>query len=209
MLMISRTSQARARRRATRGQGGFTLIEVLVTILILLFGLLGMAGVQVRATQAEFESYQRKQALLLLEDMVDRIQANRKAASCYAITATTGSPYAGTDSSGASATASLPACGAAGATLQQQAVANADLAAWSDALFGAAEVKAGNNVGVMVGARGCVVDNTGNLYTVSVAWQGISATAAPAAALTCGTGQYGNEALRRVVSATVQIATLN
>ena len=50
---------------------GFTMIEVLVSLLVITFGLLGLAGLQTRMQQAEFESYQRSQALVLLYDMVD------------------------------------------------------------------------------------------------------------------------------------------
>jgi type IV pilus assembly protein PilV len=182
---------------------GFSLIEVLVALVILLVGLLGLAGLQVRAQQAEMESYQRAQALVLLQDMVDRINANRKVASCYAITTDTanGLPSLGTGYSGA------PACAAG--TAQQNATAVADLTAWSNALKGAAETAGGGNIGAMIGARGCVsYDNTAAVYTVSVAWQGLSATAAPSG-LTCGKGQYGDESRRRAVSATVRIATLS
>ena len=195
--------------RTNSAQSGFTLIEVLVAILVLLLGLLGMAGVQLRATQAEYESYQRKQALLLLQDIMDRLQANRLVASCYAVTSSsTGAPFAGTNSAGtASATASLPACTAG--SLVAQAVANNDLTSWSDALYGAAETLNSNSVGTISAARGCVVANGAGVYTVSVAWKGIAPTAAPPAALNCGTGLYGDEALRRVVSATLQVATLN
>lgn len=192
-------------------QSGFTLIEVLVAILVLLLGLLGMAGVQVRATQAEYESYQRKQAMLLLQDMIDRLQANRLVASCYAITAAgTGAPFAGTKSDGSAATAGtsiIPACTAG--SLVAQAVANTDLTNWSNALFGASEALGSGSVGAISAARGCVVANGGGVYTVSVAWMGIAPTAAPPTALNCGTGLYGDEALRRVVSATLQVATLN
>ena len=200
MFMMSR--RARRPSRVQVRQSGFTLIEVLIAILVLLFGLLGLAGVQVRATQAEFESYQRKQAFLLLQDMVDRIQANRLRAVCYALTAaSTGSPYAGTGAG------TLPTCGL-GAGLDEL-VAQNDLSAWSTALLGAAEVQAGNQIGAMLGARGCVTNDGGGVYTVSVAWQGMSATAAPPAGLKCGTGQYGSDdALRRVVSATLQVSTL-
>ena len=196
---------ATSRRKGRRGradQRGFTLLEVLIAILVLLLGLLGMAGVQVRTTQAEFESYQRVQALVLLHDMVDRLQANRLRAACYALTTntTSGSPFAGTG-------ATLPGCGTGTGT--DELVALADMSAWSAALQGAAETQGTDKVGAMIGARGCVTADGADVYTVSVAWQGMSSTAAPPAALTCGTGLYGNEALRRVVSTTVRVANLN
>lgn len=200
------TRSVPSKRRSA--QSGFTLIEVLIAVLVLLLGLLGMAGVQVRATQAEFESYQRKQALLLLQDAIDRLQANYVVASCYAITnAGSGAPFAGTNSSGGSATAGLAPCGAG--SVQAQAVANTDLAQWSDSLFGASETLSGSSVGAMNRARGCIVANGAGVFTVSIAWLGLASTAAPPAALNCGSGLYGDEALRRVVSATLQVATLN
>ena len=47
---------------------GVSLIEVLVTIVILAVGLLGLAGLQMRLQSSEVEAYQRTQASLLLED---------------------------------------------------------------------------------------------------------------------------------------------
>lgn len=187
-----------------RRNAGFSLIEVLVALVILLVGLLGLAGLQVRAQQAEMESYQRAQALVLLQDMVDRINANRKVAGCYAITTDTanGQPSLGIGYTG------TPACSAG--TAQQNATAVTDLTAWSDSLKGAAETAGGNNIGAMIGARGCVsYDSTAGIYTVTVAWQGLSSTAAPAG-LSCGKGQYGtDETRRRAISATLRIATLS
>ena len=74
--------------------GGFSMIEVLVSLLIIVFGLLGLAGLQVRIQQAEFESYQRAQALVLLQDIVERIHLNRNTATCFRFTTNTtnGSP---------------------------------------------------------------------------------------------------------------------
>ncbi len=81
--------------RAPR-QTGLTLVEVLVSVVILLVGLLGLAALMTNSQKAESESYQRAQALLLLQDMVGRINANRAVAACYAITdATAGTPFLG------------------------------------------------------------------------------------------------------------------
>ena len=62
-------------------------------MIILLVGLLGLAALMTNSQKAEAESYQRAQALLLLQDMVGRINANRAVAGCYAVTtdASTGS----------------------------------------------------------------------------------------------------------------------
>ena len=68
---------------AAAAQRGALLIEVLVAILICAFGLLGFAGMQARATSSEFEGFQRSQALVLIEDMVSRMNANRTHAAEY------------------------------------------------------------------------------------------------------------------------------
>lgn len=193
MLMISSTR---------RHNAGFGLIEILVTLIILLMGLLGLAGLLARSQQAEMESYQRVQALILLQDMVDRINANRKVASCYALTtAADGTPYLGTDYVG------TPVC--ASGTAEQNSRAISDMTAWSDALKGAAELQGSTKVGALLGARGCIRTIATDTYMVIIAWQGLGSTAAPLSSLSCGNNLYGNEAQRRVVSQTLRIANLN
>lgn len=189
---------------------GFTLLEVLISILILAFGVLGLAALQIRGHQAELESYQRAQALVLIQDMVDRINSNRKTAGCYAFTPL---PDGGTVFVGTGATP--PACTAAYGTTQSRARADADVAAWDALLKGAAEALGANQVGAMVGARGCVTLDTTvtpNLYRVSVAWQGVAKTVNPTSVdpnLTCATGNYGTDLQRRVVSYVFPMACLN
>jgi type IV pilus assembly protein PilV len=197
---------------------GFTLIEVLIALVIIVLGLLGLAGMQVRMQQAEFESYQRTQALVLLYDIVDRININRATAPCFAFTtAAGGTPYLGTGSG------ALAACAFSSAA--NNANADASLAAWNNLLLGAAETKGGNSVGAMVGARGCVnydvaselLDGTGTvmpgtgIYTAAGAWQGTNETAVPT--VDCANGLYGpvasGDRMRRTVSTTFRIARLN
>ena len=187
-----------------KSQGGFSLVEVMVSLVILLVGLLGLVGLILASQRAETESYQRSQALLLLQDMVGRINANRRVATCYAVTTDTvnGAPYLGNGSS------LKPAC--AYGTAQANALANNDLTNWSGLLTGTLETLGNSNVGAMVGARGCVsFDITTGIYLVSVAWQGLVLTKAPNATSTCGKGLYGDEALRRGVSMNVPIANLD
>lgn len=58
-------------------EGGFTLIEVLVTLLILAIGLLGVAALQVRGLQYNQDAYVRSQVSFLAYDISDRMRMNR------------------------------------------------------------------------------------------------------------------------------------
>lgn len=187
-------------------RSGFSMVEVLVTLIILLVGLLGLAGLHIQAQRSQTESYQRVQALILLDDMVGRLNANRGAASCYAFVTNgmgTVIPFLGTGA------APVPACTTG--TGPTYDFAKQDLQDWSNLLAGAAEVSGGSSA--IVGARGCVsyvgpADGSG-IYTITVAWQGLGNTAEPPASLSCGAGLYGSETKRRVVSVTLRIATLS
>jgi type IV pilus assembly protein PilV len=171
-------------------QSGATMMEVLVAIIITIVGLLGLAGLQARINVSEMESFQRAQALVLLQDMVDRINANRKNAATY-ITATPVGTGVGIDDCAGKFDAAL------------------DLCQWNNSLLGAAESAGGLKVGAMIGARGCVQQLSATppqQYLVSVVWQGLNATVAPAT--TCGSGQYGSETTRRAVVASIMIGCL-
>ncbi len=64
------------RRAATRRQRGFSLIEVLVTMLILAFGLLGVAGLLVGGVSNAAGSESLNKANQLASEMADRMRAN-------------------------------------------------------------------------------------------------------------------------------------
>ena len=44
--------------------GGFSMIEVLVTLIVVALGLLGLAAMQTQLQTADFEAYQRAQAIV-------------------------------------------------------------------------------------------------------------------------------------------------
>jgi type IV pilus assembly protein PilV len=175
---------------------GVTMIEVLVALLILTIGLLGVAGLQARMQTAEIEAFQRAQAIVLLQDMVDRINATRVNAASYA----TGSVTLGTGS-----TLSCPAA--------PTDVMGKDKCEWSAALTGATETKATVKIGAMNEARGCItvpVTTMPREVVVAVVWQGIASTISPTYT-TCGQGNaaYGSDdKLRRALVARVKIACL-
>jgi type IV pilus assembly protein PilV len=177
-------------------QRGFSLIEVLVSMVILAFGLLALAGLVVKSQASEFDAYQRAQGGVLLEDMVERINGNRANAAAY-VTAT---PL-GTGENQWTSCLTLPI----GATRDQ--------CEWSKALQGAAETRSAVQIGAMIGARGCIeqvqASNTNpglcaaGIYRISIVWQGQTATTAPS--LACGRNLYTDDRTRRALATLVQI----
>jgi len=57
-------------------QTGFTLLEILITVLILSIGLLGLAGLQVSGMKSNHNAYLHSQATILGYDISDRMRAN-------------------------------------------------------------------------------------------------------------------------------------
>lgn len=57
-------------------EGGFTLIEVLISMLVLMVGLMGVAGMQLISFQNNQNAYLRSQATYIASDMLNRIRAN-------------------------------------------------------------------------------------------------------------------------------------
>jgi type IV pilus assembly protein PilV len=131
-------------KKPGKDQQGFTLMEVLIAVLILSIGLLGLASLQANGLRSNFSSYARSQAVVLANDMADRIRANptEAAAGSYNnITATVASP---------------PDCLAADCSTAQ--MVSFDIAAWYANLQGTLPLGTGSVVG------------NGTVFTVSVMW---------------------------------------
>ena len=172
-----------------RRQSGTTMIELLITIVISAFGLLGIAGLQARMQVAEMEAAQRAQATVLLKHMTDRIASNRKNAMGYVTSAALG-------------TGVQYCAGLTGTAL--------DLCDWNNLLAGAAETNGGVRMGGMIGARGCIVNVDAVMprkFVVAVVWQGMTPTAEPGGT-TCGAGEYGDERKRRAIVAPIVFGCL-
>jgi len=174
------------------GERGVVLLEVLVALLITAFGILGYVGLQARTAVANLEAYQRSQALILVNDMAQRINVNRANAASYV-------------TNGVGATDP-------GDCTTKTAGVSRDLCEWTTSLRGAGEKKGTTLVGAMLNARGCIspIDNLTSgrpRYQVSIAWQGMRASGAPAIA--CGKDTFSSEELRRAVAVVVQVADLS
>ena len=183
-MLITRNFSSR------RSMRGVSMLEVLVAIFVLTIGLLGTASMQSQMQTSQVESYQRAQAIVLLQDMVDRVNANRKDVA----------NYVSADLGLSSQDCSVPGT-----------VAGKDLCEWNNALFGAAEMKGTQTLGAMTGARGCITNPVTTMpreIVVSVVWQGMRPTVAPGGT-TCGQNQYGaDDKQRRAMIARITIGCL-
>lgn len=96
---------------------GFSLLELLVTLVVLSIGLLGIGLMQTTNLGLSKTAYSRTQAMLLASDIADRIRANENFASNYVTTS--------------NASNTTPGC-IAGAACLGAALAAADIQDWSN-----------------------------------------------------------------------------
>ncbi len=88
-MRVSVTTDSRHPR-----QRGFTLLEVMISVLVLSIGLLGLAGLQASGLRSNHSAYLRSQAVTYSYDIIDRMRANRLSAlsGTYNIALGTGAP---------------------------------------------------------------------------------------------------------------------
>jgi len=204
--------------RRHKHQRGTTLMEVLVTLGILAFGLLGLAGLHNKIQQANTESYQRAQAIVLLSNIVERMNVapaiNAAAVACYSLpTDAERDTCLAMRVEGYVSTTVFGTDNPQPSSCPSEAGPARDQCEWSALLKGSTERRASSNVGAMIGARGCITRMqapdptpavcTPGIYRVTVAWQGFSKAAAPADA--CAANLYGDDGYRRSVSARVVV----
>lgn len=129
------------------GERGFTLMEILISVLVLSVGLLGLASLQAAGLSANNSAYFRTQAIHLANDMADKIRANP-------VEVTTGT------FNNVSAPVASPTDCSQGTNCTTTEVAQHDIAEWYGSL--ASELP---------GATGTITRNAGTqVVTVSVMW---------------------------------------
>lgn len=83
-------------RRLNRGrQGGVSLIETLVTLLVLSVGLIGLASLQTRTLQFNQDAQLRSLANVLLDDMAERCRDPQASAASLASETASWQQYVG------------------------------------------------------------------------------------------------------------------
>jgi len=105
-----------------RKHAGFTLIEVLVSLLVFSIGLLGLAALQLQSLKFNQSAYQRSQASLMAYDVLDRMRSN-------VLAARNGNYNIGLDDPG-----TLTSCTGTGVTCTSAQIATFDLFEWKQAL---------------------------------------------------------------------------
>jgi type IV pilus assembly protein PilV len=179
----------------TKQQRGFSLIEVMVSVLITSVSLLGMAGVQVTSKRASHEAIQRTTATTMAMDILERMRSNPQGLAAYSSAALGG----GTITAEPTPTCSNDTTDVCN-SLQ---LAAHDLWEWEQAIDGAAETRLVDEVEVATGGlvkpTGCIAV-AGGMVTVTMAWEGYEALSSPGGNL-CGVGlgKYGTEDDKRQV----------
>lgn len=181
-------------------QRGFSLLELLVSLVVFSVGLLGVAGLQMVSKQAGYEGMQRTLASQVAYGLLEDMRTNGSGISVYA---------AANDLGGGSLSA-LPVSSCRDpntpCTPAQKAVH--DLWYWERMVDGAQELGVEGQTGGLVFPTVCVDGPGGGvagIYLVSVAWRGGVELANPETSQ-CGAGggNYGaGDRYRRVI----QVAT--
>jgi type IV pilus assembly protein PilV len=139
------------RNSRSRGQRGFTLVEMLVALVVLSIGLLGVAALQLMSLRSNYGSAMRSQATFLAYEIVDRMRANRTAALAGQYNVVLGAnKTAGT-------------------------VAGDDVIAWKQNI--ARTLPAVDNAGTPEVADGAI-SQAGNIFTVTIRWNDYDDTGA-------------------------------
>jgi len=122
-------------------QGGFTLIEVLVSVLVLSIGLLGLASLQANSLRNNTDASLLTRAGYIASDIVERMRANASQASLYPGT-----------------TAAAVGGGCLTAVCTPVEMVGNDLAEWNTLLA------------ALPSGQGEIIALGGGLYTITVRW---------------------------------------
>lgn len=181
-------------------QRGFSLLELLVSLVVFSIGLLGIAGLQMLSKQAAYEGMQRTIASQVAYGLLEDMRTNGAGISVY---------DAANDLGGGTLTG-LPvsSCRDANTPCSPAQKAVHDLWYWEQMVDGAQEVGQEGQSGGILFPTVCI-DGPGaglaGVYSVSVAWRGgVELSNPDTSQCGAGSGNYGDgDRYRRVI----QVAT--
>jgi type IV pilus assembly protein PilV len=180
-----------------RRQQGFSLLELLVSLLVFSIGLLGIAGLQLVSKQSSYESQQRTVASQVAYGILEDMRTNGSGIGVY---------VAAPDLGGGKL-AQLPVsnCRDPNVPCSPAQKAAHDLWYWERIVDGAQEMGVEGNAGGILSPTICIDGPAGGvagMYAISVAWRGSVQTSNPdLSQCGAGTGQYGDaDSFRRVLT---------
>lgn len=139
--------------RQAKRERGFSLLEVMIALLVLSIGLLGLAGLQTFSLKYNHQSYERTQATMMINEMIDRMRANPTAV----LSGTFDSVPQTNSYSGYASFGSCPT------TCTAPELANYDIYTWKKRIQDAGMLAAGEG--------GISVDPATGLFTLTVQWK--------------------------------------
>jgi len=156
---------------------GFSLIEVLIALLVLSFGLLGMVGLQATALQNNREARLQSVAVDLARELAEMMRGNKSVAMLN-----TANPYVGDFSSAPLAPATTGTCLSVGSSCASTTlVANAEMTDWLarvDANLPGARVKIRSDTAPYTGGGlpqwDCTAGATNDLLVIKIGWSRLS-----------------------------------
>lgn len=131
---------------------GFTLLEILIALVVLMVGLLGLSQLEMLALRKNHDSYMRSQVIMRAHDMADRMHANAAGVESGNYSAITGP---GTNPPTCLSTATSPTIDCTPAQIAQY-----DAYEWNTA-----------NANLLPSGVGTVTGPDGNgRYTIALSW---------------------------------------
>lgn len=178
-------------------QQGFSLLELLVSLLVFSIGLLGIAGLQLVSKQSSYESQERTIASQVAYGILEDMRTNGSGIGVYVAAPDLGG--------GKLAQQPVSNCRDASVPCSPAQKAADDLSYWERIVDGAQEMGIEGNAGGILNPTVCIDGPAGGvagMYTVSIAWRGSVQTSNPdLSQCGAGTGQYGNaDSYRRVLT---------
>jgi type IV pilus assembly protein PilV len=178
-----------------RRHAGVSLIEILVTLVLISLALLGSASLQVLSKRSNHGSMQRTIAAQLASDYLERVRSNKSALEDYVLASDIGG-----------STVAVPGndCLADNANCTDSQMATFDVWQWEQHLDGNSELEGDTNSGGLLMPTACIdgpAAGAAGVYEVSIAWRGLSEHVDPILD-DCGSasGKYGdNNEFRHVL----------
>lgn len=170
-------------------QSGNTLVEVLVTVVIVSVGLLGSIALQLQSKRSNYDAAQRTTAAHLAEDLLERMRSNPRGLIDYTLVGVVG---------GGSRGEAPPAdCEQAAAACDAEDLAGYDLWQWEQLLDGTFQAGPAGASGGLAFPVACItgpVFGGNGVYSVAIAWRGMTETVDSGAdGCGAGSGNYGDD----------------